>query len=173
MIEIDTAEIDALFDRFGRSLDGREVRTVVRRTFAHEGRKGRTAVKRSLVAQTGLKSARVHKTLTIRATDSEFRITGRDGFTSLTEFGARKTKAGVVASPWGRRTTFKGTFLAYGGSNVFRREGPERGPLERLYGPAIPIEMLRDETRDAFETRVAAGFMTRLEHELGRVLAGF
>lgn len=172
MIEIDPSDVLRAIDQWGASLNPREVRTAVRRTFAHEGRKGRTAVSRTLASQTGLGYGRVRRVLSMRSTAEEFRLIGRDGYTSLMEFGASQRAKGVSAKPWGTRRTFEGTFFAYGGSEVFRREGPARGPLERLYGPAIPVEMVRHETADAFYARVAPGFIDRLEHELGRMIAG-
>ena len=36
-------------------------------------------------------------------------------------------------------------------NNAFVREGKARLPIKKMFGPAIPKEMVRDATRDAFE----------------------
>lgn len=76
----------------------------------------------------------------------------------LIRFSARKTKRGVVASAYGRRKLYRGTFLAKGkyGRGVFKRTGDQRGqvrqvkrgryagkrykvgyPINELYGPGV------------------------------------
>jgi hypothetical protein len=90
--------------------------------------------------------------------------------TNIALFGARQGKRGVSAAPWGRRRVFKSTFMIgrYGG-NVFRRRGPQRLPLKGVYGPNIARELLKDETRAAFEAMLP-GIADRVGHELRQAL---
>ena len=53
---------------------------------------------------------------------------------------------------WGRRQTYLSVFIVakYGG-NVFHRTSRKRFPIQRMFGPSIPKEMVRDETLETFE----------------------
>ena len=55
------------------------------------------------------------------------------------------------AKIWGRAQTFGSAFVVkrYGGG-VFKRTGKGRFPIEQLWGPAVPVEMLRDEAYAAW-----------------------
>ncbi len=133
----------------------------------------RTSVTRALVSQTGLKYGRVRKATSVlrsSATSLSAELRARDGYTSLKDFSPRKTKRGVSAAPWGRRQVFPGSFIvkAYGG-HVYKREGARRFPVQKLYGPAIPIEMLMGQSRQAFYRTVETQLPKRLDHELGRL----
>lgn len=135
----------------------------------------RTDVTRALVAQTGLKYGRVRRvssTLRSSAASLTAELRTRDGYTSLKDFSARQTKRGVSAAPWSRRQVFDGTFMikVYGG-HVYKREGAARFPIQRLYGPAVPNEMVRGQSRQAFYRAVETELPKRLDHELGRLFA--
>lgn len=134
----------------------------------------RTAMARALVGQTGLKYGVVRSALsTMPASAGSLvaAIVAKGGFTPLAAFGARQTKKGVSAAPWNTRRVFPGTFIVarYGG-NVYKRIGRARFPIAKLYGPAIPIELPRDQSRAAFETTTPRVLVKRLDHELGRLL---
>ena len=74
---------------------------------------------------------------------------------SLKEFGARQTAKGVSAAPWGKRRVFPHAFIAPTlGGHVFIREGRSRLPIRKLWGPAIPREMVKDQSKEAFERTV-------------------
>jgi hypothetical protein len=68
-------------------------------------------------------------------------IRSRGQFTSLKDFMPRQTKKGVVAAPWGKRRVFAHTFIGPNG-HVYKRLGKGRVPIEKLWGPAIPKEMI-------------------------------
>jgi hypothetical protein len=57
----------------------------------------------------------------------------------------------VRAKIWGRAQTFRSAFVVkrYGGG-VFKRTGKSRFPIEQLWGPSVPKEMLRDEAYEAW-----------------------
>lgn len=135
----------------------------------------RTNVTRALVSQTGLKFGRVRKATSVlrsSSTSLSAELRARDGYTSLRDFGARQTKRGVSAAPWGRRQVFDGAFIVklYGG-HVYKREGRKRFPIQKLYGPAIPNEMVKGQSRQAFYRAVETELPKRLDHELGRLFA--
>jgi hypothetical protein len=56
------------------------------------------------------------------------------------------------------------------GGQVFRREGRERLPIVKLWGPSIPRELLRDQVPKVFFDEVRAKVPVRLKHELRRIL---
>lgn len=138
--------------------------------------KARTDVTRALVVQTGLRFGVVRGAISIwraSAGSLQAEVKAKGGYTSLKEFGARRTKKGISAAPWGRRQVFDGTFIVrkFGG-HVYKREGARRFPIRKLYGPAIPVEMVKGKSRLAFFAAVESELPKRLEHELARTLGG-
>lgn len=148
----------------------------VSRALNRTAERARTDVTRALVKQTGLKFGAVRKATSLwRASPGSLsaEIRAKGGYTSLKEFGPRQTKKGVSAAPWGRRQVFDHAFIVkrYGG-HVYKREGARRFPIRKLYGPAIPVEMVKGASRDAFFRAVESELPKRLDHELSRVLGG-
>jgi hypothetical protein len=94
------------------------------------------------------------ETRSIRSSFSNltYTIEARGDYLGLSHFSPKQFGYGVRAKPWGRWQTFDSAFLVGSlGNNAFAREGRARLPIRKLYGPAIPKEMLKDATRDAFE----------------------
>lgn len=155
---------------------GRDVRPALARALNHTGDKARTQVIRALVKQTGAKYGAVRKALTSRPATAGapvYRIIAQGPYLSLKEFGARQTGAGVSAAPWGRRRVFAHTFIVPAlGGHVFERKGKARLPLRKLWGPALPKELVKDQTKAAFETTVAVELPRRVAHEIEAVLGG-
>ncbi len=176
-LSYDASQITRAAQALMDSLDPTTVKRAQYRAVVHGGGKVNTAVKRAVAAQTGLKARRVSQALSSqrRFAAGEFRIIGRDSYTTLKEFAPVQGPDGVTASPWGRRTTFDGAFLATmpdGSQDAFRREGRARLPIEVLYGPAIPVEMVRDESASTFFTTADRAVLERLEFELLRAIGG-
>ena len=75
----------------------------------------------------------------------------------LSFFGAKQFSYGVRAKIWGRAQTFRSAFVVkrYGGG-VFKRTGKARFPIEQLWGPSVPKEMLRDEAYAAWTGAASA-----------------
>lgn len=178
-IEIGIADFQA-FSALFRQV-GNQAPHAIRRAINWTGDKARTQVVRQLAKQTGAKYGAVRRaTLTKRANygNLAYRIIAFGGFLSLKEFGARQRRDGVSAAPWGKRTVFRHAFISSAmGGHVFVRElvaGKRVGrlPVRQLWGPAIPREMLRGETKEAFSKTVEASLEPRLEHELLALLAG-
>jgi hypothetical protein len=125
------------------------------RALNSEGNKVRTQVRRALRQQTGAKAGLINsETRTIRSSfaNLSYTIEARGDYLGLSHFSPRQFGYGVRAKPWGRWQRFESAFLVGSlANNAFVREGRSRLPIKKMFGPAIPKEMVRDATRDAFE----------------------
>ena len=186
MIEIRIQDVD--ISRLANALAaaGKEAPHAIRRAVNHTGDKTRTQVVRALATQTGAKYGVIRKALHI--TRANYRnlsyiIHGTGRHMSLKEFGmktrvvrlgSRKTRRvqryrAVSAAPWNKRRDFPGVFMGPGG-HAYKRTSDKRLPIEKLWGPSIPREMVRDATREAFFATVQSSLPDRLQHELYRIL---
>lgn len=59
------------------------------------------------------------------------------------------------------------------GMAVMRRMGPERLPIEALYGPGTSKMMGNEEVVQKMDEEISKTFESRLEHEILRVLSGY
>lgn len=169
MISVDVDFDDASLRKILDGLSSRDRRAVLRRAISHEGRKFRTSEKRELAEITGLTKGRVAKALTAKtnSTALEFVLTARDSYTTMKEFKPTQTAAGVMASPWGKRQLFKSAFKVDRFGDVFVREGPKRGPIQLIFGPAIPVEMVRESNKtDDILFRFRDSVADRVLHEI-------
>lgn len=148
-----------------------------------EGNKGRTRVRRALMAQTGIKSHQLTKAITtIKAGAGrlQYTIEAKGGETNVSMFGlkVRWKKATaistrqrikvqeVTASPWNKTRTFAGVFsIPKFGKRVFKRTSDERFPLKPVYGPNLAREIVKAQSRTQFET-----IAPRVGIEVGRLL---
>ena len=125
------------------------------RALNSEGNKVRTQVRRALRQQTGAKAALINReTRSIRSTFSNltYTIEARGDYLGLSHFSPRQFAYGVRAKPWGRWQRFDSAFLVGSlANNAFVREGSARLPIRKMFGPAIPKEMVQDATRDVLE----------------------
>lgn len=138
-----------------------------------------TRVVRILAEETGAQQKRVRGIMRKRPARPgilKAEIVARDEFMSLKDFRPSQRKAGVSASPWGERKVFPRTFFGPGG-HVYKRISSSRLPIERLYGPAIPRQMLRGKTEEIVHEVVQARFVPRLSYwtdkETGRIKAKY
>src|SRR5579885_2528284 len=117
------------------------------------GNKTKTQVVRAVAAQAGVKYGRALSVIGSRQAmgtgNGSYEIVARDVTMSLKEFAPRQAAAGVEAAPWGKRRVFAHTFIGPNG-HVFVRVGKARLPIRKLFGPAIPKEMVRDEAEATF-----------------------
>jgi hypothetical protein len=164
--------------------DTKKAHNAFRRAINHTGAKAKTQVVRSLAKQMGLPQRKVREGLSFRRANFErleYTITGQGRAMSLKEFGAKQFGYGVRAKPWGRSQRFAGAFIFAGtpssgqpvaGGHVFKRtDGWHSTPIEKLYGPSIPKEMVKDASAAAFE-RTAGDLGARVGHELRRLTGG-
>jgi hypothetical protein len=64
-----------------------------------------------------------------------------------------------------------GAFVAdINGTKVFQREGKSRLPIKRLFGPSVPQMIDNDGVRSNIEQEGQQTFVTRLDHEINRIL---
>lgn len=146
-------------------------KAALRRALNHTGDKAYTLVRRELSMVMGLKQADLQRRGLSRrranSADMMYQIVGRGGFIPLKDFAARPGVRGVSAAPWGVRRMFKGTFIVGTiGGNVFKRVGKKRLPIEKLWGPAIPREMVREAVSTAFYYVAETELPARVEHEV-------
>lgn len=168
---------DDVLPRFARALaalgDGR-FRRAETSGINHTGDKALTAVSRALQTQTSASRAVVirslKKHLASPATLSyEIEAGGRP--LTLAAFNPVQLRVGVRAKVWGRFQTFPHTFIiAKLSGQVFVRKGAHRFPLHTLFGPSIPKELIKAESKAAFEA-VASELGPRLLHDLERLFA--
>lgn len=166
---------DKIAERFGdrlKSVAEKDAKRVFARALNRGGDQARTAVRRSLVAQTGIKYGMIHRAVTNeRATPASlaYSLIAVGSETNLSLFGARQGRRGVSAAPWKKRRVFKSTFIVPGyGGKVFKREGSERGPLEALWGPNIAREIVKEPTVLEWQ-KVGPFVLARVQHELSRL----
>ncbi len=173
-VKIDTKDFERLAATFQSA--GKNVKAALARAINHTGDKARTQVTRALVRQTGAKYSAIRAAIRTAPAGSRgvvYRIIAKGGFMSLKEFGARQTARGVSAAPWSKRRVFPHTFIVASlGGHVFERTGRGRTPIRKLWGPAIPRELVKDRSKEAFETTVRAELPRRLEHEVSAILRG-
>lgn len=183
-LRIDLASFIAAGDRFEKA--AKLLPSVQARAINHTGDKARTAVRRALVPQTGLKPKTINKAVqSTRATAKgsvAYVIKSRGGDIRLQFFGARETRAGVTAAPWGKRRLYASTFMKAGQfpnrvsvkgfhGNVMYRTGKGRYPVRvKKSGLFIPEEMVTGASAQAFFDTVNTALPARIAHELDRVL---
>lgn len=154
-----------------------KARVALARAVNHTGRKALTAVRRAMVAQTSIPRPVIVAGVTPRSASSSgsaaiaFVIVGSGRKIPLKLFRPRRTKSGVTARVWGGPKAYPSAFIVRSlGSHVFRRVGKSRLPIEKLSGPDIASEMIKDQSLAAFE-RVVGELPTRLTHEVDRLLS--
>lgn len=146
-----------------------------RRAINHTASKSKTQVIRHVAKRSGVTQSLIRKRRAIylrRANYSDLQafIIAEGTYMSLKDFKPTQLKAGVKASPWGERRLFKSSFIVDKlGSHVFVRTSKKRLPIEKMYGPAIPNEMMQVEVTREWMSLVEATFPNRVEHELNRI----
>lgn len=188
MAEIVIRPMDQITARYGEQLAGMttaKAHRVMGRALNYEGRRAFIAVKRAMRIQTSIPVGRLNAAMrTNRASTTggalEFKIIGTGKELSLKLFTPRQFKAGVKATVWGKRQTYAGSFMgprpgvlaASLRGHVFARTSAARSPIKRLSGPSVAKEMVKNESRDAFE-RAMPRVVDRVGREIAAVLRGF
>jgi len=184
VIDVDAAGLNGLAELFAQA--SRVAPVAVARALNATNSKVNTQITRVLPKQTGLKAGDVRSALTREMASAGklvAAVRARGPYIPLLKFGARETRKGVSAAPWGKRQVFDGTFMKGGkfphrvalamGGHVFKRLGRARLKIATTYGPAIPVEMVKDASKAAFETTVARELPKDLDRALGSVLRGY
>ena len=136
-------------------LGGGEARRIFSMTLNKEGRKSFTQLRRALAQQSSIPRGAVNAATRFRSAtraDLTTITSGSGRHLPLSFFGAKQFSYGVRAKIWGRAQTFPSAFVvARYGDGVFKRTGAKRFPIEQLWGPSVPAEMLRDEAYAAWQ----------------------
>ncbi len=152
LLEADDVRIrfEAACHRLGEG----EARRAFSMALNKEGRKSFTQMRRTLSRQSSIPRGTVNAAMRFKgATRATLTTTtsGSGRHLPLSVFGARQFSYGVRAKVWGRAQTYRSAFLINRfGNGVFKRKGKARFPIEQLWGPAVPVEMLRDEAHTAW-----------------------
>ncbi|UYZ08568.1 phage tail protein [Agrobacterium salinitolerans] len=97
---------------------------------------------------------------------------------SLKYFRARQFRFGVKAKHGGTWHRYPSAFMGPKpgaiskklGGHVFKRTSSGRFPIEMLFGPSVPEELVRGESERVFRTTVQDMLPVRVAHELSRML---
>lgn len=144
----------------------------------------RTRVIRAIVQQSSIprsivvRSIRTKKAAHQGGSVIEGIIFARGAPLSLKHFKPRQLSYGVRAKVWGEWRQYPTTFMGPRpgviaprlGGHVFQRTSSSRLPIEMIFGPSVPQEMVKDESARAFEQVVASHLPARISHELARLL---
>lgn len=175
------------FDNALKALGSTKMRQVANRGVNRAGDMARTQVRRTLTKQTGLKRQTIVKAVRVSRSNPAvltYEMTSHGGDVSLKYFGARETRKGVSAAPFGQRKVFAGAFMKAGwwpnrvtkpgwNGQVFMRVSDAKLPIEKQKsGVIIPAEMVKGATATAFNTTVARVLPQRIEHEIRRLTKG-
>lgn len=132
-----------------------------------KGRKAYTSVVRSVTKTSSIKQKDVRAQMKfIRASPKTLTSTIRGAGRPfpLKYFGAKQFSFGIRATVWGRAQRFEHAFIyagnwksgkTVGGGNVFVRTSSRSYPIEVMFGPAVPREMLEDQPVAEFERNTA------------------
>ena len=152
------------------------------------GRRSRTRVVRNLTKQTGLQRRVIVRAVknvdTAKPGKLLYSLQSRGGFVRLKYFSARETRRGVSAIPFGKRHIFGGTFIMGGlfpyrhvkswnlDGHVYRRIGnaASRRVTQVRSEVRIPDEMIRGETREAFDHEASVTMAPRVEAVIRKLL---
>ena len=115
----------------------------------------------------GFKKTIKHIRARVRKLVTSLDVSGRP--LPLIRFGARKTKKGVSAAPWGKRRIHKGAFIAKmpsGHRGVFKRTSKERLPIKELWGPSIPKAFLHQDIQQSLKRVINTKWPGNFAHEI-------
>ena len=181
-VTLKTFALDTKAMEFSNSLamlsEGKAVRAQVR-ALNHEGKKAFTAVTRKMAKATSIPVRVIRSELKLhQAWDNNLSVAihARGRPKPLADFGPKQFKYGVRAKVWGKSQRFDGAFMVVKfGQNVFKNTGGfnkksgRHNALEKLYGPSLPVELLKQEVWDEFEASFH-GLPARLAHETARMI---
>jgi hypothetical protein len=151
---LDADDVRIRFEAACNRLGEGEARRAFSMALNKEGRKSFTQLRRALSQQSSIPRGAVNAATrfksSTRATMSTV-TSGTGRHLPLSFFGAKQFSYGVRAKIWGKAQSFRSAFVVkrYGGG-VFKRTGKARFPIEQLWGPSVPKEMLRDEAYAAW-----------------------
>jgi hypothetical protein len=151
---LEADDVRTRFEAACNRLSEGEARHAFSMALNKEGRKSFTLMRRSLSQQSSIPRSAVNAATRFKSSTTatiSTVISGTGRHLPLSFFGAKQFSYGVRAKIWGKAQSFRSAFVVkrYGGG-VFKRTGKARFPIEQLWGPSVPKEMLRDEAYAAW-----------------------
>lgn len=89
---------------------------------------------------------------------------------NLSKFRPTQNKAGVAASAWERRKTYKHAFIHPRTGRVVTRTTNKRTPLKGLRGPSVRSTFMQERVITKLDAVARQAWRTNMEHELAREL---
>ena len=90
---------------------------------------------------------------------------------SVGHYKAKKRKQGIFVSIKKGSGDIVPRSFAYS-NTFFKRQGRERVPIERIFGPAVPQLFGNDAVKEEIAEAAMRKYEERLQHEVGRLLGG-
>lgn len=152
-------------DDLARTLDRaqrRQMPKIIKGTLDRTATQTQTTAIKTISKETGIKQKTVRATFRVFKAKTTALVavirTRVKRAPNIIQFKAKQTKVGVIASPWRKRRTFKGAFIANQGRTVFIRKnlGDTRSKIKALWGPAIPNELIRKHVVRAWRKTIKA-----------------
>jgi len=175
LVFLDTDDVRIRFEAACRRVGEGTARRAFSMALNKEGRKAYTQHRRSLVRQSSIPRGMVNASMRFKSSTRSTLSTTTSGsgrHLPLSVFGARQFSYGVRAKIWGRTQTYRSAFVVKRfGNSVFKRSGKARLPIEQLWGPAVPVEMLRDEALTAWKAQHGK-VLTEAQRLVGLMLTG-
>lgn len=167
-----------------------EARAAYSRALNKVGAKAHTRTVRALTKQVGLSKGDVLSYGAVRKERAsrgklDYQIVSTGKPIPLRAFAPKQFRFGVRAKVWGRMQRFPGAFIYAGkgwtgrfgvvhGGHVLHRTGRRvdgHQPYELMFGPTIPVEMVKDASAKAFQ-EVAQELPARVAHEVSWITKG-
>lgn len=156
------------------ALDPKRYKKIATRVLNKLGSQGKTAISREVRNTYNIKRDRMDAGFYMRRATWEnlavlLRYRGKTP--GLQHFDARKTNRGITVKvrKAGGRKVVKGAFMPNRIIGVYKREGKERFPIKRLYGPDIPgmVNMVGEDAAQRVVDEKADKILTHeFEYEL-------
>lgn len=177
-------------DKAMRQLSGAAAGKALSVALNDTGKVAANKVRRAVAKQTGVSAEVIEKRGGIATKPAypgrlNYQIIATGRYLKLKDFRPVQMKKGVKASPWGKRRYFRSAFINSGiGGHVFHRvgkprkmksgtyEGMMRQPIENMYGPAIPKEIIQGHSAHVFKTYVAQALPKKVDKQLKRAAKG-
>lgn len=181
----DADKLRVLYEDVMRQIGEGAAAKVFARALSREGSKTFTKVKRTIKKQTDIPPSMISAAMTFRSSSAKHLqtiISGSGKELPLRLFNPSQFKYGVRAKVWGKQQRYKSAFIVKSiGGNVFHRtgvfgqaskgryQGQRRESIEKMYGPSIPKEMVKDAILQTFH-QSTDDIANRVMHELSQLL---
>lgn len=170
---IDLREIYAMESRVRKEIVPKAAAAAINRAATATA----TAAGREISAATKIPAREVRKRIIVRKAHpnklrAEVEMLPLTPSLSKSYFKPTQNKAGVAATAWERRKTYKHAFKMPNG-RVVTRTTKQRFPIKGLKGPSATRTFMQDRVQTKLDAVARQTWRTRMEHELARrMMAG-